>query len=213
MQPHFVINIGRQFGSGAKQIGELIAQRLGIPLYDKELINLAAVESGYTPELFEQADEKERKGSLSALIGYFRTPLSGNYYCAENPLSNDSLFRIQSEVIRNRAKQESCIFVGRCADYILRDHPQAINLFFTADEQARIDRIVARNGCTEAEAKQCMERTDAQRARYYNYYTGGEWGRAAQYDLTINTSHLSDEASVELVIAYLEKRLKTTITR
>ena len=213
MNPHFVINIGRQFGCGAKQIGEIIAQRLGIALYDKELINLAAIESGYAPELFEHADEKERKGSLSAFIGYFRTPISGGYYGTSNPLSNDNLFKIQSDVIRRVANEESCIFIGRCADYILRDHPQAINIFFTADAEERIARIASRNGCTKEEAACCLKRTDAERARYYNYYTGGNWGDAAQYDLTINTSRLGDEATAELVLTYIAQRLKTPAAR
>lgn len=212
MTPHFVINIGREFGCGAKRIGEALAKRLGVPIYDKELINLAARESGYSPELFERADEKERKGVLSSLIGYFRVPISGSYYTSD-PLSNETLFQIQSDVIRRLANEGSCIFIGRCADYILREHPNTINLFFTADREDRLARIIERNGCTQEEAEAAIERIDAERARYYNYYTGGNWGHAAQYDLTLNTTRLGDEATLELVIEYLAKRLKNDPTK
>ena len=149
---------------------------------------------------------------LSSLIGYFRVPISGSYYTSD-PLSNETLFQIQSDVIRRLANEGSCIFIGRCADYILREHPNTINLFFTADREDRLTRIIARNGCTKEEAEAAIERIDAERARYYNYYTGGNWGRAAQYDLTLNTTRLGDEATLELVLEYLAKRLKNAPTK
>ncbi len=207
MSKHFVINIGRQFGSGGKTIGERIARRLGIRLYDKELISLAAEESGFSIEHFERADEQERKGGLSSLVGFFRTPLSGNYYATSDPLSNDSLFKIQSDVIRRIAERESCIFVGRCADYILRDHPLSVNLFLTADTEDRINRITVRTGCSEEEARRLIERFDTQRARYYNYYSAHRWGEAATYDLTLNTSRLGEEGSTELILNFAAHKL------
>lgn len=214
MQERFVINIGRQFGSGGKSIGEKIASRLGIKLYDKELINLAAEESGLCSELFEGADEKERKGFLSALIGHFHRPLSGNYYCTNTPLSHESLFHIQSEVIRRVAEGENCIFVGRCADYILRDHPCAINLFFTAEHEDRIHRIASRTACTKEKASALIDRIDHERARYYNYYTSARtWGEAATYDLTINTSLLGEEGTTDLVVDYIRRRLGINPTK
>ncbi len=207
MSNHYVINIGRQFGAGGRQIGELIARRLSIRLYDKELINLAAEESGVCCEHFEQADERKRKRMLSSLIGYFRAPISGNYYTQDAPLSSEALFKIQSDVIRHIAERESCIFVGRCADYILRDHPRVVNLFLTADRADRLRRITSRNRCTEAEAEQLIEQMDTQRSRYYNYYASHRWGEAATYDLTINTSRLGDQGSAELIVAFVAKRL------
>lgn len=209
MSKHFVINIGRQFGSGGKSIGEKIATRLGIRLYDKELINMAAEESGFSVEHFERADEQECKSGLSSLISYFRTPVSGNYYTTGNLLSNDSLFKIQSDVIRHIAERESCLFVGRCADYILRDHPATINLFLTADLDDRIRRITARTGCSEEEAARLIERMDDQRARYYNYYASQRWGEAATYDLCINTSRLGEEGSVELILQFVANKLNS----
>ena len=120
----FVINIGRQLGSGGRTVGEIIARRLGIRLYDKELINLAARESGICSEIFEKADEKESRGVLSTMIGYLRAPFAGDDAGMTNVLSNDALFKIQSDVIRKVAAGESAVFVGRCADYILRENPR-----------------------------------------------------------------------------------------
>ena len=125
MEDKFVINIGRQLGSGGKAVGEAIAQRLGIGVYDKQLINLAAEQSGLCPEVFERVDEKESRNLFSTLVAYLRSPFVGSEYAGSNVLSNDALFKIQSDVIRDIAARESCVFVGRCADYILRDHPRA----------------------------------------------------------------------------------------
>lgn len=205
MHNHFVINIGRQVGSGGKSIGEKLAKKLGVKLYDKELLLLAARESGFCEECFEQRDEQ--KEGLRALFGHFRIPFVGNYQSCEGPLSGETLFRIQSDVIRQVAERESCIFVGRCADYILRDLPCTINLFLTADKEDRIRRIVARTGCTTAEAEEHIETMDRRRARYYNYYTSRTWGEAATYDLTINTSRLGEDESVALILEYLTKRM------
>ena len=124
MKELFVINIGRQLGSGGKDIGEIIARRLGIRLYDKELLTLAAQQSGLCPEFFEKADEKGARNVFSTMIAYLRSPFAGDMGNVTNVLSNDALFKIQSDVIRDLAARESCIFVGRCADYILRDHPR-----------------------------------------------------------------------------------------
>ena len=128
MNEHFVINIGRQLGSGGRDIAAIIARRLGIKLYDKELINLAAEQSGLCAEFFEKADEKESRNVLSTMIGYLRSPFAGGCANVPNVLSNDALFKIQSDVIRDLAEHESCIFVGRCADYILREHPRRVDI-------------------------------------------------------------------------------------
>ena len=210
MQERFVINIGRRYGSGGKRIGELIAERLGIRLYDRELINLAAEQSGFGVEHFEQADEQEHKGVLSTLLGHFRTPYVGSFVESGSPLSNDALFKIQSDAIRSVAERESCIFVGRCADYILRDHPRAVNLFFTADDESRIRRIVERTGCGADEARADMERIDARRAAYYNYYSSRTWGAAATYHLCIDSSVRGDEATAEFILAFAARKLNLT---
>lgn len=162
----FVINIGRQLGSGGKTVGEIIARRLGVRLYDKELINLAAEQSGLCPEVFEKADEKESRGVISTMIGYLRAPFVGDDGGTANVLSNDALFKIQSDVIREVAARESAVFVGRCADYILRENPRCVNVFITADDTDRIERIRRRQGVSAEEARAVMERIDAKRASY-----------------------------------------------
>ncbi len=207
MDNRFIINIGRQLGSGGVTIGEIIARRLGVPLYDKELITLAARKSGLCPELFERADERESRSGLAWLIGYLRAPFSGDDGCSSDPLSNDSLFRIQSDVIRDIAARESCIFVGRCADYILRDDPRAVNIFLSASEEARVHRLCDRTGCTEALARTMMERGDQQRAEYYNYYSSRRWGVASTYHLCLDTSVLDDEATADLIIDFVRRKL------
>ena len=204
----FVINIGRQLGSGGKPVGEIIARRLGIKLYDKELINLAARESGLCPDIFEKADEKGRKGVFATLVGYLRAPFAGyEGGNANNFLANESLFRIQSDVIREIASRESAIFVGRCADYILRDNPRCVNVFITADEADRCARLCAREGWTPEEARSMMERTDSKRASYYNYYSSRTWGQAATYDLCVNSSVLGDEGTADLILEFAARKL------
>ena len=137
-QDKFVINIGRQLGSGGKAVGEALGRRLGVHVYDKQLINLAAEQSGLCTELFEQADEKKSRSLFSSLIGYLRMPFGGDECGMTDVLSSEALFKIQSDVIRDIASRESCIFVGRCADYILRENPRCVNVFLTADDADRI---------------------------------------------------------------------------
>ena len=204
----FVINIGRQLGSGGKPVGEIIARRLGIRLYDKELINLAARESGLCPACFEKADEQGRKGVFATLVGYLRAPFTGyEGGNTNNILANESLFRIQSDVIRDIAARESAIFVGRCADYILRENPRCVNVFITADEQNRCARLCERLHCTEEEARALMERTDGQRASYYNYYSSRTWGEAATYHLCVNSSVLGDEGTADFILEFAARKL------
>ena len=206
----FVINIGRQLGSGGKAVGELLARRLGIRMYDKQLIALAADQSGIRPEHFEKADEKESRGMLSSLVYYLRAPFCGDNATVANVLSNDALFKIQSDVIRDLAARESCIFVGRCADYILRDHPRAVNVFISADEEDRIERLCRLHGITPEEARTRMRRTDASRADYYNYYSSRMWGEAATYHLCVNSSTLGgEEGTADFILEFASRKLKT----
>lgn len=203
----FVINIGRQLGSGGRTVGEIVARRLGVRLYDKELINLAAEQSGLCPELFEKADEKESRGVLSTMIGYLRAPFVGDDGGITNVLSNDALFKIQSDVIREIAARESALFVGRCADYILRENPRCVNVFITADEADRIGRIRARQGGSEEEARALMTRIDARRSSYYNYYSSRTWGVASTYHLCVNSSPLGDEGTADFILEFAARKL------
>ena len=207
MNGNYVIDIGRQIGSGGKKIGEIISRSLGISLYDKELINLAAEESGFSPELFENADEHRSRGALTSLIGYLRIPFAGDDGGATDVLSGDALFKIQSDVIRKIADRESCIFVGRCADYILRENSRTVNVFITADSEDRQKRICSRMGVTPQEALSVMERGDERRASYYNYYSSHKWGAAATYHLCLNSSVLGLEGTAEMIIDFARRKL------
>ena len=140
MSGNYVINIGRQLGSGGKEIGEKLAARLGIDFYDKELINLASEESGLCKEFFEKADEKASQGIIGGLFGMRFPFISEGAMPCTNCLSNDALFKVQSDVIRRLAAEKSCVFVGRCADYILREHPRCANVFISATKEDRIAR-------------------------------------------------------------------------
>ena len=203
----FIITIGRQLGSGGLRIANLLAQHYGITAYDRKVIEMAAQESGLSAEFFENADEKKWHGFFHAI---FSNRAAANALgSSENYLSNDALFKMQSDTIRDLAERESCIFVGRCADYILREHPCHINLFFTADLADRVARIAEEKGITEEKAAEFIEKTDHRRADYYNYYSGKTWGAAESYDLCINTSHLGIEGTVEMLKKYIELRIKS----
>ncbi|MDR0729258.1 MAG: cytidylate kinase-like family protein [Prevotellaceae bacterium] len=193
---NYIITIGRQLGSGGKQVGEQLAQCLGIPCYDKELINLASRESGLNRTFFEKADEKSRFsvcGHLFGLHSGYMTENTGNYLC------NEALFKIQSDVIRKLAGETSCIFVGRCADYILRDHPRCLKVFVCADFHDRLTRLMRTHSLVEKEARLLLEQSDKKRAGYYNYYTNKTWGMATSYDLCMNSSVFGTEEIVRMV--------------
>lgn len=207
MEDKFVINIGRQLGSGGRAVGEAVAKRLGIGVYDKQLINLAAEQSGLCPEIFEKADEKESRNLVSTFIAYLRSPFVGSEYAGDYVLSSDTLFKIQSDVIRDLAARESCVFVGRCADYILRDHPRVVNVFIAAGRAERAERLCRQHGITPAEAESLMDRADSRRAAYYNYYSSGTWGMAATYHLCVDSSALGIDGTTDFVLEFVERKL------
>ena len=206
MDKKFVINIGRQLGGGGRSIAAILAKHYGVTAYDRNLIELAAKESGFGQEFFENADEKKSHGFFHSIFSNraVANMLGSNDSC----LSNDALFKVQSDIIRDLAEKESCIFVGRCADYILRDHPRCINLFFTANLEDRVARMASEKGITTEQAEELIEKTDGRRADYYNYYSGKAWGVAESYDLCVNTSHLGFEGTAEMIIRYIDRRLK-----
>jgi cytidylate kinase len=204
---NYIITIGRQLGSGGKIIGERIATRFGISCYDKELINMASQHSGLDAGIFEKADEKSNFSILGSYFGFrsdFMTGGSANYLC------NETLFKIQSDVIRSLAEKESCIFVGRCADYILRDHKKCIKIFITANLKDRIKRLCESNAVSEKEAKTMIEQTDKKRAAYYSYYSNKVWGAAASYDICINSSIMGIENTVELIEKVVKEKFFIT---
>ena len=193
-----IITIGRQFGSGGRRIAAEIGSRLGIPVYDNALLAEAAAESGYSPDIFKKRDEKRHLFSLSRLF----SSLESN---AANYMSDNELFQIQSEAIRNIASKGSCIIVGRCADYVLRDFDNVFKVFVTCPYEQRLNRVMGRMGVDRATAEIITEKKEKNRARYYNYYSFGKWGDAGQYDLCIDSSLLGIEGTANLIIETARK--------
>ncbi len=200
MEKKFVITIGRQLGSGGKEIAERLGAKLGVPVYDKQIINEAAKESGLLPSLFEQADEKESKVRP---MGWSTWGLNSQVYSGY--INNDTLFGIQSQTIEKLAERGSCVIVGRCADYVLRNMKGVLSVFITADESDRINRICDCRGMSKKEAGQCVANTEKRRSAYYNYYTFQTWGAAESYDLCLNSSLLGVEGCVEVILATLDR--------
>jgi len=204
MKKDYVITIGRQLGSGGRIIGEKLAAQLGISFYDKELIQIASQESGLSKELFEQADEKKSYsvfGGLFGLRGTIAEEHFSTYY-----LNNETLFKIQSDVIRKLAEKGSCLFVGRCADYVLGDNPRCLNIFICADMNDRVMRIAELQKMPADKARDYIEKADKKRAGYYNYFSNKEWGAAGTYHLCVNSSVLGINETVSLIQQFAVKR-------
>lgn len=200
-----IYTIGREFGSGGRLIGEKLANRLGIQLYDKELLQQAAKDSGLCKEIFENNDERPTNSFLYSLV--MDTYSAGHFSSApflDMPL-NHKVFLAQFDSIKKIADQESCVIVGRCADYALADNTECINIFVHADLKDRITRVSKRDNVTENKARDMIQKKDKQRASYYNYYTSKKWGDSRGYDLTLNTSKLSIDDCVDLILAFREK--------
>ncbi|MDH6304427.1 cytidylate kinase [Parabacteroides sp. PF5-5] len=204
---NMILSIGRQFGSGGRIIGKKLAEAFGIPYYDKELITLAAKESGLCPEVFEKADEKASDGLSHA----FSLGLSyvGMYMPYTDILSNEGLFKIQSDAIRKLAETESCVIVGRCADYILRDHPRCISFFIHDKLENRLQRVVSRQEITVEQAKELITKTDKSRAAYYDYFTNRTWGMSSTYNLSVDASVLGIDKTVEFMKDFVERKFST----
>lgn len=199
MKKDIIITIGRQFGSGGRCLAEILGNKLGIPVYDNELITKAAQESGFSAEFFKQSDEKRHFFSFSSLF-------TGSYGSeTENYMSDKELFSIQCETIKNLAEQGPAIMVGRCADYVLRERGNTLDVFLTSPMEARIKRVAERQGLTEEKARETVEKQDKKRAEYYNYYTFGNWGVASNYDLCIDSSILGLEGTADMIIDFAKK--------
>lgn len=202
---NIIINVGRQLGSGGHDIGRMLALDFGARYYDRELLNLAAKESGFSEKFFEENDE--RKGFLKGLFNVQTSHFSGGSLYKSN-FSQESLFQFQSDAIRKAAAESSCVFVGRCADYILRDFPNVVNIFVTASMDYRIRQIMNKQHLNEEAARSYIEKRENQRAEYYNYYTGKKWGHAASYDLCIDSSVLGIMETEKLIAEFIRKRFK-----
>ena len=198
-----IICVGRQLGSGGHDIGRMLAMDFNAKYYDRELLNLAAKESGFSEKYFEQNDEK--KGFLRSLLNVQAAHMSGASLYKSN-FSQESLFQFQSDAIRKAAEEGSCVFVGRCADYILRDMPNVVTVFVTASKRYRIDQIVLRRSVSVEEAKHILRQEEERRATYYNYYTGKKWGAAESYDLCVDSSLLGLVETEKLIADFIRKR-------
>ena len=204
-----IITIGRQFASGGHDIGEALAKKLGVKLYDKEMLKRAAKESGLCEELFETHDEKPTNSFLYSLVmdTYSLGYSAGTF--SDMPI-NHKVFLAQFDAIKKIADDESCVIVGRCADYALEGRDDVINIFIYADLDKRIRRVAREWNMTDAKAKDVILKNDKKRASYYNYYTNKEWGAANSYDLCINSAKLGIEGSVQAILDYIELRNSIT---
>lgn len=199
-----IINVGRQIGSGGRIIARMLADDFKCGFYDRELLTLAAKESGFCEKFFEQNDEQ--KGFFHSLF-HLHSPFVGDGSFYDNEFSQEGLFKFQSDTIRRLAEAGSCVFVGRCADYVLRDFKNVVNVFITANMDDRISEIRKRKECTEAEALKSIESGEKGRSTYYNYYTGKKWGDSSSYDLCVNTSLLGLEATEAYIKEFIQKVL------
>lgn len=198
MADNLIVTIGRQFGSRGRAVGKQLAEELGINYYDKELISVAAKESGLCETIFENHDEKPTSSFLYSLVmdTYSMGYNSGSYL--DMPL-NHKVFLAQFDAIKKLAERESCVIVGRCADYALEEFPNVYRVFIHADNKFRIKNIMEYDSVSESKAKDIISKNDKQRASYYNYYTSKKWGDAKSYDLCLNSSVLGIDGCVNMI--------------
>lgn len=196
---HTIINVGRQFGSGGKRVASALSEKLGIPVYDNELIAEAAEQSGYSKDLFTKSDERKSVFTLSNIFG-----TTNRYSVGESYLNDNQLFKMQSEVIRNIAAKGSAIFVGRAADYVLRDM-ECLDVFISAPMEDRKKMVAEREGISLEAAESMIVKKDRKRQDYYNFFTFGNWGVASNYDLCIDTSILGIEGTADFIIDFGRK--------
>ena len=200
---HIIINVGRQVGAGGQEIGRMLAQDFKAKFYDRELLNLAAKESGFSEKFFKQSDEKQ--GFLRGLFNVQAPHFSlGSVYGSN--FSQEGLFQFQSDAIRKAASEGSCVFLGRCADYVLRDFENVVNVFITASIDFRVELVSKVKELDAEHALKLIEHVEHRRAEYYNYYTGKKWGAAESYDLCIDASLLGLEETEKLIADYIRKR-------
>lgn len=199
---NIIITVGRQVGSGGRLIGKILADRLNIAFYDREILARAARESGIKNEFFAQTDEKNR--FMSGVTNFFASAFGS----ADNCLSTESLFKFQSDTIRKAATEGGAVFVGRCSDYILRDFPNRIDIFITANLEDRIKRASQYFSISPADAEKRIKNDEQKRADFYNYFTNKVWGAAESYDLCINSSYISLEQCADLIEEFIKIRTK-----
>ncbi|MBR7116872.1 MAG: cytidylate kinase-like family protein [Clostridia bacterium] len=208
MSKKIIITVARQYGSGGREIGERVAELLGIPLYDKQLITDAAAKGSLNEEIIRSADESAANSLLYTLAmgsNHYGTAMHFGY---KMPL-NDKLFILQSEVIKEYAERGSCVIIGRCADYVLKDDHDVFRLFIYGDLEHRQARVKERH--PEVKPSQIIDminKTDKRRASYYNFYTGNKWGKYDNYDMAVNSSTFGIEGTAQLIYASVKKLIE-----
>ena len=200
MNQNKIITISRQYGSGGRIVAKKLADALGIPFYDNELITMAAEKTGLSVECFKDA-EKTSIGNLFFSL----TSLTPSIDAVGLPL-NEKIFLVQSQVIKEVAAEGPCVIVGRSANYVLQDNPNVINVFLQGDLEDRVKRAIDTYGQDAEGAESLVVKTDKRRANYYNYFTGGKWGKAENYDLILNTSRMDLDKIVEVIKTYVSLR-------
>ena len=198
--------IGRQYGSGGREIGELLADMMGVPFFDRELIAIAAEKSGVSKDVYSHIDETATNSLLYALSTGAYT-LSGHFTTVSDLPLNDKLYIIQTNLIKDIVKQNgACVIVGRCADYILKDDPRTASVFIHAPLKNRIARIMEKENLTAAQAESRIIKTDKKRANYYNFYTNRDWGDINNYEFSINSAVLGKEKTAEMIFEFIKNR-------
>lgn len=207
MSDNLIITIARQYGSAGREIGRKLAIELGIKCFDKELLSVASKESGLSQELFETHDEKPTNSFLYSLVMDTYSLGYTNSSFIDMPI-NHKVFLAQFDAIKKLATEESCVIIGRCADYALEDFPNTISIFVHADIEKRIPRIMRLYNLKEDKARDLILKTDKKRASYYNYYSNKKWGEAKGYHLSLDSGMLGVDGAVELIKDYIEIKKK-----
>ena len=203
---NYAIAIGRQFGCGGREVGQRVAQLLDIDYYDKQLLLEASKASGINAEMFEAVDERTPKFFPS--LWPLNLAMAGSAFVGEAPMSDDSIYKAQCQVMKDLVDRQSCVIVGRTADYVLRDHCQVISVFLHAPIEDRVKRIIERGDCdTREAAEKRADKANKLRAEYYNFYTDKLWGHAESYDLCIDSSLLGIEGTAQLIADFVKRRL------
>ena len=204
---NIVITIARQYGSGGKTIAAMLAKELGVNCYSREILKMASEESGINERLFGQADERVKIASWFKVL---KKPYEGELLPPESSgfVSDENLFNYQAKVIKDLAEKESCVIVGRCADFVLKDYPNVMSVFIHADKDFCMERSLERNSMTRPEMERFIEKTDKYRGDFYRYYTGHQWEDARNYDLCLNSGKLGFEKCVEAIKGYMKVRFE-----
>lgn len=195
-----IISIGRQYGSGGREIGKRLAKEFNIDFYDKELITLAAKESGFSEEILKENDENHNGSFLYSLV-------MGTYTGGNNLPLNHKLFLAQFDTIKKLAEEKSCVIIGRCADYALEYNPNCVKVFIHADIDSRIKRAIEEYGVSPDKVEEVIKKTDKKRESYYNFYTGKKWGLMENYDITINSSFSGIDGAVKVIADLVKEKM------